>query len=58
MNEKQIQEKINYLQQHIPNIKNKQIKLQQQKYLHKLQKQLKLYNFNKGVANGKNKINK
>lgn len=44
MDKEEIEEKIKQLRQKIPKIKNRQIRLQQQKYMHKLQKQLKIYN--------------
>lgn len=48
MNKELIEQKIEYLKQHIPKIKNKRTKLQQQKYMHRLQKELNIYNFYRG----------
>lgn len=45
MNKEQMIEKIKELKQIIPNIKNNRTRLQQLKYMHRLQKQLKIYNF-------------
>lgn len=45
MNEEEIKQKIEYLKQHIPRIRNRKTRLQQQKYMHRLQKELKIYNF-------------
>ena len=45
MNKEEIIFKIQHLEQTIPKIKNKQTRLQQIKYMHRLQKQLLMYNF-------------
>lgn len=43
MNEKEMKKKIEYLKKHIPTIKNRQTRLQQLKYMHRLMKQIKIY---------------
>jgi len=43
MSEIEIQKKIKYLKQHIPTIKNRQTRLQQLKYMHRLMKEIKIY---------------
>ena len=43
MSEQEIKEKIRYLKEHIPKIRNKQTRLQQQKYMHRLIKEIKVY---------------
>lgn len=45
MDKEEIEQKIKELKQRIPKIKNIQIRLQQQKYMHRLQKELQIYNF-------------
>ena len=41
----EIKNKIAYLQSHIPEIKNTKTRLQQTKHLHRLQKQIKTYEY-------------
>lgn len=48
MNKEEIKQRIKELKQRIPKIKNRQIRLQQQKYMHRLEKELKVYNFYRG----------
>ena len=45
MNKEEIEQKIKELKQNIEKIKNKQTRLQQLKYMHRLQKELEIYNF-------------
>ena len=48
MDKEEIEQKIKELKQRILKIKNRQTRLQQQKYMHRLEKELKIYNFYRG----------